>query len=94
MKVQLLPADRSEIRVEALVPGLESQVIQNATDIIFKLTNISNHNEVERYKQNASYTFTIAGNQFYIVDAKTMILNSGKYEVVSDADFSSLFPVA
>lgn len=85
--------ERSEIRVEALVPGLESQVIQNATDIIFKSTNISNHDQVERYKQNASYTFNIAGNQFYIIDAKTMILNSGKYEVVSDADFSQLFPV-
>ena len=85
--------NRTEIRVEAYVPGLESQVIQNATDIIFKSITISNHDDVIRYQQNASYTFTIASNQFYIVDAKTMVLNSAKYEVVSEADFSQLFPI-
>ncbi len=84
--------NRTEIRVEAHVPGLESQVIQNATDIIFKSITISNHDDVIRYQQNASYTFTIAGNQFYIIDAKTMVMGSSKYEVVSDVDFSSLFP--
>ena len=82
-----------ELRVDAYVPGLESQVIQNATDILFQQRSINTEAQRETLKNNAQYTFNIAGNQFYIIDAKTMILNSGKYEVVSEADFSQLFPV-
>ena len=82
-----------ELRVDAYVPGLESHVVQNATDILFQQRSINTEAQRETLKNNAQYTFNIAGNQFYIIDAKTMILNSGKYEVVSDADFSQLFPV-
>ncbi len=82
-----------ELRVEAYVPGLESHVVQNATDILFQQKSINTEAQRETLKNNAQYTFNIAGNQFYIIDAKTMILNSAKYEVVSEADFSSLFPV-
>ena len=81
-----------ELRVDAYVPGLKSHVVQNATDILFQQRSINTEAQRESLKNNAQYTFNIAGNQFYIIDAKTMIMNSSKFEVVSDADFSSLFP--
>jgi len=83
---------RKDLTVDAYVSGLQSQVVHNATDIRFKQRSFSSTAEKESLKNNASYTFTIAGNQFYIIDAKTMVMGSSKYEVVSDADFSSLFP--
>lgn len=84
----------SEIRVEPVNPGLTPQVIQNATSILFKQWSNYPSEALEDYKNNASYTFTIANNLFYIIDAKTMVMGSSKYEVASEADFSSLFPVA
>lgn len=81
-----------DLAVDAYVSGLQSQVVHNATDIRFKQRSINNTAEKESLKNGASYTFTIAGNQFYIIDAKTMVMGSSKYEVVSEADFSSLFP--
>ena len=82
-----------DLTVDAYAPGLQSHVVHNATDIRFRQRSFNNTAEKESLKNNASYTFTIAGNQFYIIDAKTMVMGSSKYEVVSDADFSSLFPV-
>ncbi len=81
----------SEITVEPSVPGLTSHVIQNANSIRFQQRSINTTAQVEQYERRRQYTFTVAGNEFYIIDSKTMVKGNAKYEVVTDNDFSSLF---
>ena len=81
----------SEITVEPSVPGLTSHVIQNANSIRFQQRSINTTAQVEEYERRRQYTFTVAGNEFYIIDSKTMVKGNAKYEVVTDNDFSSLF---
>ena len=81
----------SEITVEPSVPGLTSRVIQNANSIRFQQRSINTTAQVEQYERRKQYTFTVAGNEFYIIDSKTMVKGNTKYEVVTDNDFSSLF---
>jgi hypothetical protein len=81
----------SEITVEPCVPGLTSHVIQNANSIRFQQRSINTTAQVEQYEKRKQYTFTVAGNTFYIIDSKTMVKGNAKYEVVTDNDFSSLF---
>lgn len=81
----------SEITVEPSVPGLTSHVIQNANSIRFQQRSINTTAQVEQYERRRQYTFTVASNEFYIIDSKTMVKGNAKYEVVTDNDFSSLF---
>lgn len=83
-----------EIRVEANIPGISVKVIENANKILFKSSSIKK-DEANEYQLSAEYTFTIAGNHFYVRDAKSMLLVNNMYTemytVVSEYDFSSLF---
>lgn len=83
-----------EIRAEANIPGISVKVIENANKILFKSSSIKK-DEANEYQLSAEYTFTIAGNHFYVRDAKSMLLVNNMYTemytVVSEYDFSSLF---
>lgn len=83
-----------DLLVSPFAPGTMAQLVHNATDIRFKQRSLNTEAQKGNPPAGAQYTFNIAGNQFYIIDAKTMVMGTSKYEVVSDADFSSLFPVA
>ncbi|MBR5997084.1 MAG: hypothetical protein IK028_03580 [Bacilli bacterium] len=83
----------TEITALGIDPGSENKVIQNATSIIFKQKS-SSVKDPENVKYRALFTFTIANNQFYIMDSKTMILKKTEYEVVSENDFLSIIQTA
>ena len=65
-----------------------TKVITNATAILFDRREVFTNTNLER---GAKYTLEIAGNTFYIKDAKTMVKGRYEYTVVSEHDFSSLF---
>ena len=80
------------LRVDAYVPGLNSQVVENATKIYFNDKKMTDSEKVS-FPDRAQYSFVIAGNTFYIVDAKTFFKGTTKYEIYSANDFSVLFPI-
>ena len=81
---------RTEIDVTPCQAGLQPKVLKNANSIIFDDKELTSAQQ-ERYLKNAKYKFDIAGNEFYIYDATTMIRGMYKYSVTSTYNFSSIF---
>ena len=69
----------------------KTKTITNATSILFERREDFSSTSTRNYGQ---YTLEIAGNTFYIRDAKTMVKDRYIYTVVSEHDFSSLFAQA
>ena len=82
----------TEINVTPLWKNLEPKVLQNADKILFKSDgSYLTEQETNRLQYMSKYSFTIAGNEFYVLDERTMIVDSLRHVVVSTYDFSSLF---
>ncbi|MBR4274765.1 MAG: hypothetical protein IKQ34_01985 [Bacilli bacterium] len=72
--------------------GSVLKVLQNANKILFKTNgHYLTEEESNRLKSECEYTFTIAGNNFYVLGNKEMISDDLRFEVISNNDFSSLF---
>ena len=68
------------------------KVLQNANKILFKSdSHYLTEQESNTLKSKSEYTFTIAGNNFYVLGDKEMISDDLRFEVISSNDFSSLF---
>ncbi len=81
---------RTEIDVTPCQAGLQPKVLKNANSIIFNHKELTSAQQ-ESYLKNAKYKFDIAGNEFYIYDATTMIRGMYRYSVTSTYNFSSIF---
>ena len=81
----------NEITVENR-SGSVLKVLQKANKILFKSDgHYLTEQESNRLKSESEYTFTIAGNNFYVLGDKVMISDDLRFEVISSNDFSSLF---
>ena len=86
---------RTEVRVKRMAHTdsgfvVSETVITNATAIIFERHALSSSGKTSN-DIKSEYTLEIAGNSFYIMDARTMDKGNYRYTVVSEHDFSSLF---
>ena len=86
---------RTEVRVRRMAHTdsgffVGETVITNATAILFERYTLSSSGKTSN-DIKSEYTLEIAGNSFYIMDAKTMDKGNDRYRVVSEHDFSSLF---
>ena len=86
---------RTEVRVRRMAHTdsgffVGETVITNATAILFDRRALSSSGKTSN-DIKSEYTLEIAGNSFYIMDARTMDKGNYRYTVVSEHDFSSLF---